>query len=440
MSSSSPAVDDKPASTKKPGPKSKTGSKPAPVDHKFEIGDIVLARLRGYPPWPARIANPETLPRNVLKTRPGKNPNLYCCQFFPAGDFSWLQNKDIKALSSSDISSFLSQPHRKASGGLREAYQTAQDPTEWDAQQEEIHKQQEEAEANVDELEDEDEGEVVVKGGKRKREEPKKKKTAAAAAKKEEEPKSKKAKAAASKVGDKKKTAVSSKAEGDEDPLASNPECVKVKDWRHKLQKAFLGDSMPAESEMPHWNEVFESVESYDSMTIEALQYSKIGKVMKKIMGLTTIPLNDKYELTKRAGKLMHQWQEFIDTANQGSMANGQKKTARPTAAAAAAASAGEEETPAPVKDKEDKPVDETPARTTESAPVEEKKEVEEGATEEEKKDEEEEKKGEEPAAAEKTEEEGVAKTTAPAPAPGLEAGAEKTQANGEEEKMQVDA
>lgn len=108
---------------------------------------------------------------------------------------------------------------------------------------------------------------MVVKGGKRKREEPKKKKTAAAAAKKEEEPKSKKAKAAASKAGDKKKTAAATKAEGDEgglgvfgffhefwkadessDPLASNPECVKVKDWRHKLQKAFLGDSMPAES------------------------------------------------------------------------------------------------------------------------------------------------------------------------------------------------
>lgn len=188
-------------------------------------------------------------------------PCAHCCS-------SWLQNKDIKALSSSDISSFLSQSHRKASGGLREAYQTAQDPTEWDAQQEQIHKQQEEAEANVDELEDEDEGEeVVVKGGKRKREEPKKKKTAAAAAKKEEEPKSKKAKAAASKAGDKKKTAAATKAEGDEgglgvfgffhefwkadessDPLASNPECVKVKDWRHKLQKAFLGDSMPAES------------------------------------------------------------------------------------------------------------------------------------------------------------------------------------------------
>lgn len=28
---------------------------------------------------------------------------------------------------------------------------------------------------------------------------------------------------------------------------------------------------------------------------------------MKKIMGLTTIPLNDKYDFTRRAGKLMHQ-------------------------------------------------------------------------------------------------------------------------------------
>ncbi|AFR97015.1 hypothetical protein C343_05147 [Cryptococcus neoformans C23] len=439
--SSSPLRDDKPAA-KKSAAKSRPASKPAPAEHKFEIGDIVLARLRGYPPWPARIANPETLPRNVLKTRPGKNPNLYCCQFFPAGDFSWLQNKDIKALSSSDISAFLSQSHRKASGGLREAYQTAQDPTEWDAQQEEIHKQQEEAEANVDELEDEDEAEVVVKAGKRKRDEPKKKK--AAAAKKEEEPKSKKAKAAAaSKAGDKKKTV--SKAEGDEDPLASNPECVKVKDWRHKLQKAFLGESMPAESEMPHWNEVFESIETYDSMTIEALQYSKIGKVMKKIMGLTTIPLNDKYEFTKRAGKLMHQWQEFIDAANRGPVTNGQKKSARPSATTTTAAVAAAEETPASPT-KEDKPVDETPARTESAPPAEENKEesAAEPVTDEkmeldEKKKEEEPaaEKADEPAAApEKTEEEAKAKTPEPEPEP---ESAEKPEANGED-KMQVDA
>jgi hypothetical protein len=30
------------------------------------------------------------------------------------------------------------------------------------------------------------------------------------------------------------------------DPLASDPDCVKVKDWRHKLQRAFLGKSLPS--------------------------------------------------------------------------------------------------------------------------------------------------------------------------------------------------
>lgn len=29
------------------------------------------------------------------------------------------------------------------------------------------------------------------------------------------------------------------------DPLASDPECIKVKDWRHKLQRAFLGKGLP---------------------------------------------------------------------------------------------------------------------------------------------------------------------------------------------------
>jgi len=29
------------------------------------------------------------------------------------------------------------------------------------------------------------------------------------------------------------------------DPNSSDPECVKVKDWRHKLQRAFLGKAPP---------------------------------------------------------------------------------------------------------------------------------------------------------------------------------------------------
>jgi hypothetical protein len=52
---------------------------------KCEYGDIVLARLRGFPPWPARITDPDNLPANVLSLRP-KNPAFQCAQFFPVGD------------------------------------------------------------------------------------------------------------------------------------------------------------------------------------------------------------------------------------------------------------------------------------------------------------------------------------------------------------------
>jgi hypothetical protein len=76
---------------------------------------------------------------------------------------SWLASRDITPLKKHQIDAFITEPHRKASGALREAYQTAQDPTEWDANQSAARRQaEEEAEAevdeDVDELEEEDDG------------------------------------------------------------------------------------------------------------------------------------------------------------------------------------------------------------------------------------------------------------------------------------------
>lgn len=77
---------------------------------------------------------------------------------------------------------------------------------------------------------------------------------------------------------------------------------------------------------MPTYDDLFTSIENYKDMSIEALQYSKIGKgqagcsapfgishtgieltqaVMKKIAAMTTIPRNDEYKITDRAQKLM---------------------------------------------------------------------------------------------------------------------------------------
>ncbi|WVR07685.1 hypothetical protein IAU60_004727 [Kwoniella sp. DSM 27419] len=317
----------------------------AKEERTFAHGDIVLARLRGYPPWPARIANPDEIPRNVLAQRPGKSPYIFCCQFFPAGDYSWLQSKEIKPLTPSDITTYLSETHRKATGGLRVAYETAQDPTEWDQEQAEVHRANEEAENAVDELEDEDEEEEENAAGKRKRgaaaeKKGDKKKKAKTATKskaevdeiqsEEDAPKSKaKAKPAAKGKADKAKSAKApvSKPEAQEsaedDPLASNPECVKVKDWRHKLQRAFLSKSLPSAEEMPTYDDLFKTIESYKDMTIDALQYSKIGKVMKKIVTLSEIPRNDEFKITDRASKLMHQWTDFIASSENKPNGNG---------------------------------------------------------------------------------------------------------------------
>ncbi|CAK9783000.1 unnamed protein product [Cutaneotrichosporon oleaginosum] len=353
------------------------GKKAAPVAQevaKFEYGDIVLARLRGFPPWPARITDPENLPANVLALRP-KNPAFQCAQFFPVGDYSWLPPKEIQPLKKHQIQAFLNEGHRKAAGNLREAYETALDPSDWDQAQEEYRREREQAEAeaeeDVDELEEEEGEEGEPAGKKRKRAAPAPKKEAKKPKvnkKAEEKPKAKadKPKSKATDKADESKSEGAPAAAGDEE--SPDPEAVKVKDWRHKLQRAFLQKGVPTASEMDQYDDLFKTIEKYDDMKIEYLQFSKIGKVMKKIAALTNVPRDDELKITSRAEKLMKEWFEFINRSEGGgsSAANGSadkadkaeatmsptnndtSAAAAPTSATPAAEEAPEPEAPAP--------------------------------------------------------------------------------------------
>ncbi|KAG9023303.1 hypothetical protein FS837_005869, partial [Tulasnella sp. UAMH 9824] len=68
--------------------------------------------------------------------------------------------------------------------------------------------------------------------------------------------------------------------------------------------------------DLPRLDEIFTSVESYPNMTIEYLEYSKIGKVMRRISMLTDIPGDDEFRFRERAGALLGRWLVMVQPKN----------------------------------------------------------------------------------------------------------------------------
>lgn len=345
----------------------------------YEFRDIVLAKVRGYPPWPGMVVDPQNVSKEVLRERPqNKKSSFYCVRFFPKGDHAWLVSKDISRLKPHEIEAFINEPSKR-SGELLDGYKIALDPAKWEEEQElkRANAEEEEANAEVDQLDGETDGldadgdadadEVPSKSKKRKREsETKPKVRTKASAKKDKDADTVKRKAAGKRNGARSKALVESEDDGaaeadgdddddagpskraasppaakkpkkDDDPLASDPEAVRVRDWRHKLQKTFLNDkgTGPKPEEMPACNDLFTSIEQYDKMNIHYLSYSKIGKVMRHIhlQPSDKIPRDDEFHFRSRAKALVDKWHVIL-SANKdaGQGANGTPAGSSPTA------------------------------------------------------------------------------------------------------------
>lgn len=113
----------------------------------------------------------------------------------------WAYPKELRQLTHKIIDAYLSDNSKKKQGKLRQGYEIAKDPSEWEAEQEKkdaaanVQHDEEEPEEDVDMLAD-DGGAAGGAGKKRKRtasdKEPKAKKEAAPKAKKEPAPKKRK--------------------------------------------------------------------------------------------------------------------------------------------------------------------------------------------------------------------------------------------------------
>ncbi|KAI0674894.1 hypothetical protein C8Q78DRAFT_508117 [Trametes maxima] len=338
---------------------SKKGAKTQNKEQSYDVRDIVLAKVRGFPPWPGMIVDPDSVPEAVAKERPNaktKKGNWYCVRFFPAGDYAWIVPKDISRLQQHEIQAYIAEPYKR-SGDLLKGYRIALDPKAWEEERDAAAAEQQEQEDNaeVDQLDsdgeeeaDDDDEDKKKKTKKRKREsDAAPVRTKAKAKKDSAEPASKKRAAGAAKGkknGPKSKALVESEDEGgaeegeregsgpskrsspppakkakrDEDadsPLMNDPEALKVREWRHKLQKAFLNNkAAPKEDDMPALDQLFSTVENYENMTIEYLTFSKIGKVMRHIHALSDdkVPRDDEFKFRERAKVLVDKWHDVL--------------------------------------------------------------------------------------------------------------------------------
>lgn len=284
------------------------------TSHKFSTNDVVLAKVRGFPAWPGIVMDDANVPSAVLKERPNiKHRDLYTIRFFPAADYHWAFSKDLELLNKDKIDAFLAGPNRKK-GDLRQAYELARDPAAWNEEQNTIVRNYEqslqdaadEEEENQDQLEEDEEDDEAPSSKKRKRA-PETGKVRESADKRKKSKASEASKSKPEKPTSKAGGAVANGEDKSEEHL--DPETKKVKEWRHKVQKVFLGKEGTINADdMPGADAAFKVIEEYDGMTADHLRTTKIGKVMKRVMQLNDVPRDDEFHFKERAEKLCAKW------------------------------------------------------------------------------------------------------------------------------------
>lgn len=317
-----------------------------PVLPNYSFGDIVLAKVKGHPAWPARIVDPLVSPLNLRDERKISQKNTYLVKFFKTADYAWMNAKEMSILGTPEIRAFIDNPNKKGAD-LKAAYQIALAPEAWEAELENFQQEYEEQQKalEVDELEpDETDGvaKAVPLKPKQKRKRPSEVKTPLTSAKKRKsEPRT---------------STVSAKTSATPEPAASVTVAKKgekkkkeevvapldgesiVRDWRHKLQRLFLGKTPLTEKMMPEIHEVFSAIEAFE-MKSEWLHASKLAKVLKRVGVLDDhkVPLEAQYNIRGRSRVLQDKWRHAFgfpeDSSNRPKVVEGSDEN-KPEAAA----------------------------------------------------------------------------------------------------------
>ncbi|KAI9806817.1 MAG: hypothetical protein M1833_002474 [Piccolia ochrophora] len=95
---------------------------------------------------------------------------------------------------------------------------------------------------------------------------------------------------------------------------------------RHRLQKGFLTrDQMPKEEDMKTMADYIAKLETYGDLEVSIIRATKIHKVLKAIMKLSSIPKDEEFNFRQRSHALLQSWNQSLakepDTPTAGSSA-----------------------------------------------------------------------------------------------------------------------
>ena len=83
---------------------------------------------------------------------------------------------------------------------------------------------------------------------------------------------------------------------------------------RHRLQKGFLSrDQAPQEGEMAGMAEFFSQLEGYENLEPSIIRVTKIHKVLKAIVKLSSIPKDEEFQFKKRSSAMLEIWNKRME-------------------------------------------------------------------------------------------------------------------------------
>lgn len=98
---------------------------------------------------------------------------------------------------------------------------------------------------------------------------------------------------------------------------------------RHKLQKGFISREVPPkEDEMDSMATFFDKLEKHTDLEVSIIRSTKINKVLKMIVKLSTIPRDEEFKFRERSMNILSSWKNVLDADTPGPADKSEKPSA----------------------------------------------------------------------------------------------------------------